>query len=506
MANETKNPLSVEIRRADVKTITIPDKMEIAKAIEWLQKQMVAEDTKVNIMETFKGITAYEGAVAFFRSLRKIYNFINYKPGCTTINVPLSEKPGDYEAVPWGRVEVLDFGDGYLETSFNIDDDGFSFMVAGQVRRKHEALVKEATTAARLSVKNDSIYKGKAIRVNFDFMWDENKDWGFPRSEPEFFDVSGVSPSDIIFNDDLQAVIDSCILGSIRNAQACRDLQIPLKRGVLMASQWGTGKTLLARMVGAEAVKAGWTFILCNDIRDLQYALRLAARLQPAVVFAEDIDRLVRERNFNTDQILNIIDGVELKNAEIMTILTTNDLDSIDAALLRPGRLDNVITVPLPDVKSIVRLFHRYGGTLLDPNVDFTFAATRLFEMGCTPAVVREIVERSKLTTIARLGVSNLEGTISPSDLVVTANAMKSHIDLLRPKIEDKDSDTVKAAKLVGNAIVTAARPPALPTPSSLVTPLGSPTTLPRSVGELTGASLRQALGILDDDSDGDSH
>ena len=74
------------------------------------------------------------------------------------------------------------------------------------------------------------------------------------------------------------------------------------------------------------------------------------------------------------DEILNVIDGIESKGTEIITVLTTNNLGNITSAMLRPGRLDAIVSVRAPDAKAAQQLVRLYAGTLLAADDDLQFA------------------------------------------------------------------------------------------------------------------------------------
>src|SRR5262249_43736373 len=158
-----------------------------------------------------------------------------------------------------------------------------------------------------------------------------------------------------------------------------------------------------------KAVRNGWTFIYLDTVLDLKRGLDFAARYAPAVLFAEDIDRVVDgERSVSLDEILNTIDGVDTKNGEIITVFTTNHVEKINPAMLRMGRLDALIHVAPPDAKAAERLVQLYSRGLLEDNCDLTEVGKML--SGKIPAFIREVTERAKIATIARVGGPDIAG------------------------------------------------------------------------------------------------
>jgi cell division protease FtsH len=166
-------------------------------------------------------------------------------------------------------------------------------------------------------------------------------------------------------------------------------------RGVLMVGPPGTGKTLLARAVAGEAhvpffSVAGSSFVEmfvgvgAARVRDLFNEARKRA---PAIIFIDEVDAIGQrragtgavvsndEREQTLNQLLAELDGFE-PSTGIVVLAATNRPEVLDPALLRPGRFDRQVTIPLPNVneRTAILVVHSRGKKLAD-NVDLNAVA-----------------------------------------------------------------------------------------------------------------------------------
>jgi transitional endoplasmic reticulum ATPase len=248
---------------------------------------------------------------------------------------------------------------------------------------------------------------------------------------PRFLDVRGVVEDELILNRDVEGVVKTNIHALLEHTDRVRQAGIPLKRGILLSGKYGVGKTMLSRIVAKKCITNGWTFVNVDSAKDLKEALLFAMRFQPAVVFCEDIDRHMAERDEAANELLNTVDGIISKNTEIMVVLTTNNAEKIEPAMLRPGRLDAVISVSPPDAESVQRLIKLYARGLLAEGETLDRVGEAL--KGNIPAVVREVVEKSKLSMIA-YG----RGNVLEEDLLNSFGGMTAHLALLGREMDQK--------------------------------------------------------------------
>ena len=180
-----------------------------------------------------------------------------------------------------------------------------------------------------------------------------------------FEDVAGIDEA----KEDLQEIVEF-----LRDPQKFQRLGGRIPRGVLLVGPPGTGKTLTARAVAGEANVPFFTIsgsdfvemfvgVGASRVRDM---FAEAKKNAPCIIFIDEIDAVGRhrgaglgggndEREQTLNQLLVEMDGFEA-NEGIIIIAATNRPDVLDPALLRPGRFDRQIVVPLPDVNGRERI------------------------------------------------------------------------------------------------------------------------------------------------------
>lgn len=186
------------------------------------------------------------------------------------------------------------------------------------------------------------------------------------------------------------------IVEFLKNPKKFLDLGARIPRGVLLAGQPGTGKTLLARAVAGESnvpffsVSASefvemFVGVGASRIRD---AFATARRAAPAILFIDEIDAVGRsrgagigggndEREQTLNQILVELDGFD-RETRVIVLAATNRPDILDPALLRPGRFDRRVLLDLPDIndrEAILKIHAR--GKVLTTAVDLRKIAVR---------------------------------------------------------------------------------------------------------------------------------
>jgi cell division protease FtsH len=294
-----------------------------------------------------------------------------------------------------------------------------------------------------------------------------------------FRDVAGQEEA----KDALKVIVDF-----LHNPQKYAEIGASLPKGALLVGPPGTGKTLLARAVAGEAHVpffsiSGSEFVEmfvgmgAAKVRDL---FKQANDKAPCIVFIDEIDTIGKkrdgggfsgndEREQTLNQLLAEMDGFDGKKG-VVILAATNRPDSLDKALLRPGRFDRRIPVELPDLNGRESILKVHGKNVkLSDDVDFRGIA--LATSGASGAELANIINEGALRAV-RLG----RKTVTQRDLeesveVVIAGYQKKDASV---NVEEKK---IIAYHEVGHALVAASQ-----TQSA---PVHKITIIPRTSGAL---------------------
>jgi DNA replication protein DnaC len=314
-----------------------------------------------------------------------------------------------------------------FSTGARMFENRISFALLGKVDSRQSKLIKALAVEFREYIKTRSIYRAKAIQL-------QDMRTGNIHV-PKFIDTTNIQEDEFILNDNINKTVTSSIFTVIKNYAACKAAQIPIKRGVLLSGPYGTGKTLVARQTAKRCVDAGWTFILLKDSEDLASAFAFSQRFSPAVIFVEDIDTAFKSnyRTSATNDFLNTFDNIYSKESETMFIMTSNHPEQLSKPMLRPGRVDCVIQFELPNAQSVEKLINHYGKQYVKGFAnDIKEVSERLATANISPAVLREIIERAKLSAIELTG----QAEFNVLELIGTYEDMQHHIDLIDKAID----------------------------------------------------------------------
>jgi cell division protease FtsH len=215
-------------------------------------------------------------------------------------------------------------------------------------------------------------------------------------------------------------------------------------KGVLLEGPPGTGKTLLGRIIANYANATFVSFPASNfvELYSGMGALRVrklfeyARKNSPCILFIDEIDAIGQhrkrsavgneEREQTLNQLLYEMDGFQ-PNDDVLVVAATNRKDILDEALLRPGRFDKIVHIPLPDKSSrrdIIRIFLK--GRVVDKDVDWGFFA--LQTEGFSGADIQQWINEASIYSL-RL-----------NDTILTHDSLWSALERVRVGVK-KDID-----------------------------------------------------------------
>jgi transitional endoplasmic reticulum ATPase len=187
-------------------------------------------------------------------------------------------------------------------------------------------------------------------------------------------EIPTVKWEDIGGLEEVKQLLEEAVEWPLRNAESFRRLGIEAPKGILLYGPPGTGKTMLAKAVANESdanfISVKGSALLSKwygeSEKRVEEIFRKARQVSPSIIFLDELDALVpirggavgephvTERIVN--QLLSEMDGLEELRG-VVVIGATNRPDIIDPALLRPGRFDELIMVPVPGLESRRKIF-----------------------------------------------------------------------------------------------------------------------------------------------------
>jgi ATPase family protein associated with various cellular activities (AAA) len=210
-----------------------------------------------------------------------------------------------------------------------------------------------------------------------------------------------VERDEVILPQKTVELLERNVFDFIARREQLQQLGMPVKKGLLFYGPPGTGKTHTIHYLAGQLHEHTTLLVTAEQVGLLDHYFQLARFLQPAIVVIEDVDLIARAREEMgsaceeslLNRLLNEMDGLR-EDAAILFVLTTNRPEQLEAALAsRPGRIDQAIEFPMPNVegrKKLVRLYARglpVSGELVDSVVGNT--------EGASAAFIKELMRRS---------------------------------------------------------------------------------------------------------------
>jgi ATPase family protein associated with various cellular activities (AAA) len=226
--------------------------------------------------------------------------------------------------------------------------------------------------------------------------------------------ASAVCRADIVLPEKTLALIERNTRGFAQRAEQLARLGLSGRKGVLLYGPPGTGKTLIVRWLAGTLEGYTKLIVTAGQYALLEETFEIARALQPAMIVLEDVDLVgghrdgpFAARGAMLNLLLNEMDGLA-PEARMLFVLTTNRPEVLEPALAaRPGRVDQVIEIGLPEEAERRLLVERYAGGL---RVSDDLAAATAAKIGrVSPAFIKELMRRAAQAMLERGAAEALE-------------------------------------------------------------------------------------------------
>lgn len=292
-----------------------------------------------------------------------------------------------------------------------------------------------------------------------------------------FADVAGQDEA----KENLMEIVDF-----LHNPQKYAEIGATLPKGALLVGPPGTGKTLIARAVAGEAKVpffsiSGSEFVQmfvgmgAAKVRDL---FKQASEKAPCIIFIDEIDAIGKKRNAaiagndeqeqTLNQLLTEMDGFDGRKG-VVILAATNQPESLDKALLRPGRFDRRIQMELPDLEGRKAILKVHLKTVRHEEIDLSLVARAT--AGASGAELANIINEAALRAV-RLG----RKTVTTSDLEESVETVIAGTQK-KGKVISTEEKRIIAYHEIGHALVAAMQ--------SHSAPVYKITIIPRTSGAL---------------------
>ncbi|MFN3910179.1 MAG: ATP-binding protein, partial [Candidatus Anstonellaceae archaeon] len=284
-----------------------------------------------------------------------------------------------------------------------------------------------------------------------------------------FFEKPSVKWEDIGGLENIKKELIEAVELPIKYAGLFQKFGIRPIKGILLVGLPGTGKTLFAKAVASESeanfisikgpeVLSKWVGESEKTVRELFRKARVSA---PCVIFIDEIDAIASTRTGGlaegtkveeriVDTLLTELDGLkELKN--VVVIAASNRPDILDPALLRAGRFDKIIEVPMPDLETRKKIFAVHTKKMpIDSSVDLDQLA-KMTE-GFSGADIENLCREAGMVAIRKLFARDTNETKLKVDLknlkaVVNMDNFLEAIKNIKPSLNKEDLDRINRFK-----------------------------------------------------------
>ena len=228
-------------------------------------------------------------------------------------------------------------------------------------------------------------------------------------------EIPRVTWNDVGGLEDLKSKLREAVEMPLKDPEAFKRMGITPPRGILLFGPPGTGKTLLAKAVATESeanfISIKGPEVMSKWVGESEKAVRMifkkARQVAPCIIFLDEIDAIAHRRGGDGDsgvtervvnQLLTSMDGMETREG-VLVVAATNRPDMIDTALLRAGRFDKLLYVPVPDEKARLEILKVHTSTMpLEEDVSIVEIAKEI--EGYTGADIEGLCREAAMTAL----------------------------------------------------------------------------------------------------------
>ncbi len=367
---------------------------------------------------------------------------------------PALRRPGRFDreieiGVPdkKGRKEILQIHTRGMPLAKDVSLDELAAVTHGFVGADLQSLCKEAAmkvlsrTLPKLNLEEDIPIKIldslQVLKVDFT---DALREIHPSALREVYVEVPNIKWDQVGGLDEAKRELKEAVELPIKRPEAFERIGIRPARGVLLFGPPGTGKTLLAKAVATES-EANFIAVKGPELlnkyvgeseKSMREIFRKARQAAPCIIFMDELDAIVPMRGNGDDgthvterlvnQLLSELDGIQALNG-VVVVGSTNRIDIIDSALLRPGRFDKLIAIGLPGEETRLHIFKIHTRNMpISPDVNFAELAKRTegysgadIESMCREAGMVALRENLTAKEVTKRHFETAFGAIRPS-------------------------------------------------------------------------------------------
>ncbi len=389
---------------------------------------------------------------------------------------PALRRPGRFDreiAIPIpdrnGRLQILEIYSRGMPLAAGVDLPHLAEITHGFVGADLEALCREAAMICLRQVLTDIDFslahvpyeQLSKLEVRMDDFLAALRDVEPSAIREVFVEVPDVGWRDVGGLAEVRARLEEAVEWPLKYASLFERAAIKPPKGILLTSPPGCGKTLVAKAIANESrvnfISVKGPSLLSKYVgeseRGVREVFKKARQAAPCIVFFDEIDALIPIRSAGGSdshvservlaQFLAELDGVEeLKG--VLVLGATNRPDMIDPAVLRPGRFDTVIDIPLPDGRSRREIFGIHlRGKPLASGIDVGKLAART--EGLSGADIAGICHQAALAAVRRVVEAAGENPPDEAALLITIRDIRAALDAARALGGETPGDEAEA-------------------------------------------------------------